>query len=214
MTAIYLQPGSVFAEDFRVQRALKEGGMGAVYVAEQLSVGAPRALKLMQPQLVRDPIMRKRFEQESRIGARIASDHVVQVVAAGVDGATGYPWMAMELLEGADLDTVLERRGALPPPEVQEIFKQLCHALAAAHAAGIVHREPTVPSRKGSSFFRARRDAWEDRRPPRWARRSPHIRAARWQVGPVAAACSLRWSPLIAPFGGECRITARRARLR
>ena len=165
MTAIYLQPGSVFAEDFRVQRALKEGGMGAVYVAEQLSVGAPRALKLMQPQLVRDPIMRKRFEQESRIGARIASDHVVQVVAAGVDGATGYPWMAMELLEGADLDTVLERRGALPPPEVQEIFKQLCHALAAAHAAGIVHREPTVSSKEGASFFRPRRTAWEDCRP-------------------------------------------------
>ena len=159
MTAIHLQPGSIFAEDFRVLRALKEGGMGAVYVAEQLSVGAPRALKLMQPQLVRDPIMRKRFEQESRIGARIASDHVVQVVAAGVDSTTGYPWMAMELLEGADLDTVLERRGALPPPEVQEIFKQLCHALAAAHAAGIVHREPTVPSTAGSSFFRARRAA-------------------------------------------------------
>jgi hypothetical protein len=91
MTAIHLQPGTVFADDFRVVRALKEGGMGAVYVAEQVSVGAPRALKLMQPQLVRDPIMRKRFEQESRIGARIQSDHVVQVVGAGVDDATRRP---------------------------------------------------------------------------------------------------------------------------
>lgn len=154
-------------------RALKAGGMGAVYIAEQLSVGAPRALMLMQPQLVCDPIMRKRFEQESRIGARIASNHVVQVVAAGVDSTTGYPWMAMELLEGADLDTVLERPGALPPPEVQEICKQLCHALAAAHAAGIVHREPTVPSTAGSSFFRSRRAAWEARRPPPQARTQP-----------------------------------------
>jgi hypothetical protein len=155
MTAIHLQPGTVFADDFRVVRALKEGGMGAVYVAEQVSVGAPRALKLMQPQLVRDPIMRKRFEQESRIGARIQSDHVVQVVGAGVDDATGYPWLAMELLEGADLDTVLERRGALPLPEVQEIFKQLCHALAAAHQAGIVHRELNPASEEGTSRFPA-----------------------------------------------------------
>lgn len=141
MTAIHLEPGSVFAEDFRVIRPLKEGGMGAVYVAEQLSVGAPRALKLMQAQLVRDPCMRRRFEQEARIGASIHSDHVVHVVSAGVDERTGLPWLAMELLEGMDLAIALERRESLPLDEVKEIFKQLCHALTAAHNAGIVHRD-------------------------------------------------------------------------
>lgn len=102
----------------------------------------------------------------------------------------------MELLEGADLDTVLERRGALPPSEVQEIFKQLCHALAAAHAAGIVHRGPTVPSIDGSSFFRARRTAWEDRRAKAQDRAKPGLRRK------------------CAGFPSGCRIAARRARLR
>ncbi|MEO7097474.1 MAG: serine/threonine-protein kinase, partial [Polyangiales bacterium] len=136
-----LANGSLFATDFRVERPLSEGGMGAVYVAEQLSTGARRALKLMHPQLVRDEKLRKRFEQEAKVGARIASDHVVQVVSAGIDEASATPWLAMELLQGEDLETYADRRGPLPLGEVTAIFAQLCHALSAAHAEGIVHRD-------------------------------------------------------------------------
>ena len=93
-------PGALFAGDYKIVRALKEGGMGAVYVAEQQSTGAMRALKLMHPQYVQDDAMRRRFEQEARAGARIQSDYVVSVIAAGVDDATGAPWIAMELLDG------------------------------------------------------------------------------------------------------------------
>jgi TPR repeat protein len=138
---ISLASGSVFARDYRVLRPLNEGGMGAVYVVEQLSTGSQRALKLMHPQFVQDPRSRQRFEQEARVGARIESEHVVQVLAAGVDDATGYPYIVMELLKGEDLAAALHRRGALTPPEVGHIFAQLCHALAAAHAAGVVHRD-------------------------------------------------------------------------
>ena len=134
-----LQPGAIFAQDFRVVRPLSQGGMGAVYVVEQLSTGNQRALKLMHPQLVTNAELRQRFVQEAKVGARIKSDHVVQVVAAGVDGEL--PWLAMELLEGDDLARVLARRGALPVDEVREIFGQLCHALGAAHAVNIVHRD-------------------------------------------------------------------------
>ena len=56
-----LSPGTVFARDYRVARPLKEGGMGAVYVAEQLSTSRPCALKVMQPELVNHPEARKRF---------------------------------------------------------------------------------------------------------------------------------------------------------
>lgn len=115
--------------------------MGAVYIAEQASTGQVRALKLMHPQLVADPRQRERFEQEARVGARITSDHVVQVIGAGIDRDSGVPWMAMELLEGEDLSTYIDRVGSLPPAEVFDIFRQLCHALGAAHAAGIVHRD-------------------------------------------------------------------------
>jgi tRNA A-37 threonylcarbamoyl transferase component Bud32 len=115
--------------------------MGAVYVAEQQSTGKPRALKLMHADLLKDAGQRARFEQEARVGALLASDHVVQVIAAGVDEATRMPWMAMELLEGEDLAACVRRRGALAPAETFEILRQACHALAAAHAAGVVHRD-------------------------------------------------------------------------
>ncbi len=131
----------VFAGDFRVLRPLSQGGMGAVYVVEQLSTGKQRALKLMLPQLVADPALRQRFNQEARIGSLIDSEHVVEVVGAGVDAATGIPWLAMELLNGEDLAHVVERRGALGAEEVLSIFEQLGHALGAAHRAGIVHRD-------------------------------------------------------------------------
>jgi len=136
-----LAPGSIFAGDYRVLGLLSAGGMGAVYVVEQLSTSKQRALKLMHPQLVADPTLRKRFELEAKIGARIDSEHVVEVQAAGVDAATGMPWLVMELLRGDDLAKTVERRGALPVAEVRAIFEQLCHAVGAAHAAGIVHRD-------------------------------------------------------------------------
>jgi serine/threonine-protein kinase len=98
-----LEPGAVFAEDYRVVRRLSEGGQGALYVVEQLSTQRRRALKLMRRDLVGQPSLRRRFEIEARVGARIKSDHVVDVIASGIEQATGTPWIVMELLEGQDL---------------------------------------------------------------------------------------------------------------
>jgi serine/threonine protein kinase len=136
-----LGPGDAFAGDFRIERTLGEGGMGAVYVAEQLSTGKKRALKVMHPQLAPDEKSRRRFTEEARIGSRIDSEHVVEVVAAGVDAPTGMPWLAMELLDGNDLSVIVQNRGALPPRAVAELFLQIGHALGNAHARGIVHRD-------------------------------------------------------------------------
>jgi len=136
-----LREGEIFASDFRVVRRLAEGGMGAVYVVEQLSTGKQRALKIMRSQLVEDPKLRQRFEQEARVGARIQSEHVVEVIGAGIDAQTGVPWLAMELLDGEDLAQHLARRGPLPTGELLEIFVQLCHAVGAAHDVGVVHRD-------------------------------------------------------------------------
>jgi serine/threonine protein kinase len=136
-----LGAGSVFAGDYRVVGPLSSGGMGAVYVVEQLSTGARRALKLMHPALVSSARLRERFEQEARVSARIPSDHVVAVLAAGVDDASGLPYLVMELLEGRDLASAALEKGSWSALEVREIFEQLCHGLGAAHALGIVHRD-------------------------------------------------------------------------
>ena len=136
-----LVEGSIFANEFRVLRPLAAGAMGAVYAVEQWRTGHQRALKLMHPGLTHDARMRARFLQESTVGARIKSEHVVHVVDAGIDADTSTPWIAMEMLEGADLHRVLALRGPLPPDEVCALFAQLCHAVDAAHKAGVVHRD-------------------------------------------------------------------------
>ena len=135
-----LHPGDAFA-GFRVVRKLSEGGMGAIYVVTQEATGRQRALKLMHPELIANTDLRDKFMQEARIGARIDSEHIVDVVDAGVEPEAGLPWLAMEMLEGEDLAALLSRRGRLELSEVHAIFEQLCHAVSAAHAAGIVHRD-------------------------------------------------------------------------
>ncbi|MFO0647566.1 MAG: peptidylprolyl isomerase [Polyangiales bacterium] len=136
-----LAPGTIFAKDYRVIRPLAEGGMGAVYVAEQLSTGKERALKVLLPRVVDDPRNRESFALEARVGSKVESDHVVEVVGAGVDEASGSPWLAMELLKGESLWERVTRRGPLARDEAATLFDQLGDALSKAHRAGVVHRD-------------------------------------------------------------------------
>ncbi len=136
-----LQPGAVFGRDFKVVRALRAGGMGAVYIVDQLSTGKARALKVMAPELTADPVTRERFVLEARAASGIESDHVVEVVTAGVDEESGCPFLVMELLKGEDLGDALARTGPLPQGDVAEILRQVGHALTQAHQQGIVHRD-------------------------------------------------------------------------
>ena len=136
-----LAPGMVLARDFKVVRALASGGMGSVYLVEQMSTGRQRALTVMHPEYARDHDSRERFTQEARAGARIKSEHVVEVVSAGVDDDTGIPWLAMELLDGEELSERMKRLHRLPPSDVLEIFRQLCHGLGEAHRTGLIHRD-------------------------------------------------------------------------
>ncbi len=132
--------GAVVGGDYEIVRLLKEGGMGAVHVAKQLSTGRSRALKILLPSLVSNPRSLERFEREARIGAEIESVHVVEVLGAGVDAALGVPWIAMELVEGSELGAFVDR-ARLSLDDAAEIARQLAHALRIAHAKGIVHRD-------------------------------------------------------------------------
>lgn len=148
--SLAFRPGDVLANDFVIEQLLSEGGMGRVFIARQHSTGKRRALKVMLPELVQDARLRERFAREAQVGARIESDHIVEVIGAGVDAATGVPWLAMELLDGKSLAQLcaeatfaqgLHERPDLMRSMAGELLRQLCHGLAAAHRAGVVHRD-------------------------------------------------------------------------
>ncbi|KIG18441.1 putative bacterial hemeoglobin [Enhygromyxa salina] len=139
--ATQLQLGTVLGEDFKILRRLGEGGMGVVFAALQITTGHERAVKVMHAPFAVDARARARFEQEARIGARIKSDHVVQVVAAGVYERTHTPWLAMELLQGQDLERHIQTGGPLPLADAALVSGQIMHAIAAAHDVGVVHRD-------------------------------------------------------------------------
>ncbi|EAU69627.1 serine/threonine protein kinase PksC [Stigmatella aurantiaca DW4/3-1] len=128
--------------------------MGTIWVALDAQLQRRVALKLMAMGLPASAQARSQFEQEARAVAQLQSPHVVQVHDYGVDGDT--PYIVMELLEGEDLEARLERQGRLPSSAVATLLQQVARALAAAHAAGIVHHDL-----KPANLFLARVDSQE-----------------------------------------------------
>src|SRR6516164_6484315 len=99
----YLSPGTIFHVRYEVVRLMRAGGMGAVYEVTNRETARRRALKTMLGRFASDADMRARFRLEATVGARIESEHVVEVFDAGVDQATGQPFIVMELLRGESL---------------------------------------------------------------------------------------------------------------
>jgi serine/threonine-protein kinase len=95
----------------------------------------------MHAHLFQSDDMRERFKREARIAADIECEYIVDVSDAGVDDATGMPFMVMELLRGEELGERLKRVGRLPPAEALTYLHQTAVALDQTHAAGIVHRD-------------------------------------------------------------------------
>jgi serine/threonine-protein kinase len=129
--------------------------MGLVYEAEHQLLGLPVALKVLRPELIEQPGMVARFHHEARCTAKLRCEHVVRVIDQGRFD-TGLPFFVMERLHGLDLRVVLERCGRLPAPLAVGYARQVCSALAEAHAAGIVHRDV-----KPSNLFVTSHDSGE-----------------------------------------------------
>jgi serine/threonine-protein kinase len=126
---------------FRIGRRLGAGGMGTVFLAEQIGVGnRPVALKVLNRKLLDDPELLLRFQNEAASTGRISHLNVVTIYESG-QADDGTPYIAMQFLEGESLRQVLKRRGALPLPEVADILQQTARGLNAAHKLGIIHRD-------------------------------------------------------------------------
>ncbi|HSK24736.1 MAG TPA: serine/threonine-protein kinase [Egicoccus sp.] len=118
---------------------LGAGGMGIVRRATDTVLHREVAIKLLADNLAADPEARQRFLHEGRAVARVADPHVVAVHDVGEDG--GRPYLVLELVDGPSLATELRRQGRLDPDDVVAVAAQALAGLAAAHRAGVLHRD-------------------------------------------------------------------------
>jgi serine/threonine-protein kinase len=138
---VELAAGSMVNANVRLTRQLGEGAMGAVWVADHLTLATEVAVKFISQQLAReDHQIVARFEQEAAVAAQIKSPHVVQTFDRGVTD-DGTPYIVMELLEGESLQDRLDRTGRLTVQQTAQVVAQVARALRKAHELGIVHRD-------------------------------------------------------------------------
>src|SRR6059058_852470 len=124
---------------YAVEARIAVGGMATVYLALDRRLEREVALKVMHPHLADDPQFTARFIREARAAARLPHPGVVAVFDQGEDH--GLLYLAMEHLVGRTLREVLDELGVLTPGEALDVLEPVLDALAAAHAAGIVHRD-------------------------------------------------------------------------
>jgi hypothetical protein len=144
-----LSPGAVVADKYRVVSRLAKGGFATVYVAEHLTTEKRLAVKMLLPHILRDEKSVRDFKFEATIDGKVDSEHLAQVYDAGIDERTGAPFLVMELLNGENLEQLVQRAGPLPPARVADYLLQVTGGLDKAHgyvdargrATPIVHRD-------------------------------------------------------------------------
>jgi serine/threonine-protein kinase len=134
-----LSAGQKLAHRFLLERRLGEGGMGSVWLARDEKLGEPVAVKVIRDVLLADASIVERFKREVSAARRILHPNVVRLHDLGEEG--GQLFLSMEYVEGESLAERIKRRGTLGLEEVRTVATQLCDALDAAHAAGVIHRD-------------------------------------------------------------------------
>jgi eukaryotic-like serine/threonine-protein kinase len=134
-----LMPGHLLAGRFLLERTLGEGGMGAVWLARDQKLGEPVAVKVIRDALLADPQSIERFKREVTAARRVLHPNVVRLHDIGEE--TNLLFISMEYVEGESIAELIRRRGPLPLPVVRPLLVQLCDALEAAHAVGVIHRD-------------------------------------------------------------------------
>ena len=124
---------------YELIRPLGHGAMATVDLARDAELDRPVALKRLAENLARDEDLQRRFLREARLAARLSHPNVVRVFDVGEDD--GRPFIAMEYVEGETLAELVAQRAPLPADEAARLGTQMCAGLAAAHAAGLVHRD-------------------------------------------------------------------------
>jgi serine/threonine protein kinase/tetratricopeptide (TPR) repeat protein len=138
-TGTSLAPGTVLGTRYEILQLLGQGGMGAVYKARDREVDRFIALKVIRPELAVNPEILHRFKQELILARQVTHKNVIRIFDLGE--ADGIKFITMEFIEGQDLKNVVTEQGKLSTEESVRVMEQVCMALEAAHAEGVVHRD-------------------------------------------------------------------------
>ena len=134
-----LEAGSVLGQRYEIMSILGVGGMGAVYQARDIELNRTVALKVIRPDLAGNQSIIDRFKQELILATQVTHRNVVRIYDLGE--SDGVKFITMEFVEGQDLRSLIFDKTKLPPAEAVEIMQQVCRALEAAHAVGVIHRD-------------------------------------------------------------------------
>ncbi len=134
-----LRTGDVLGGRYEILQLLGEGGMGAVYKAQDRELDRLVALKLIRPELAANPSILARFKQELLLSHQVTHKNVIRIYDLG--DADGVKFITMEFVEGRDLRGIIQEKKKFSPEEAVEIMQQVCHALEAAHSVGVIHRD-------------------------------------------------------------------------
>jgi serine/threonine-protein kinase len=132
--------GTVLARKYVLRELLGEGGMAAVYLADQLNLGRTVAIKILHSSLSQDPALISRFTDEARAASSLQHPHIVSIMDFG-QSETGLLYIVMEHLRGRTLSRLIAESAPLPVARVTTLLEQVLDALAEAHGQGVVHRD-------------------------------------------------------------------------
>jgi serine/threonine-protein kinase len=132
--------GTVLGGKYRILRKIGSGGIGAVYAAEHIALGSQVAIKVLRGAAAADAAEIARLRREAQVQVSIEHPNVVRVFDLD-QMPDGSIYVVMELLRGYSLAERLRERGPVAPGEGIPVFRQVCHALDAAHRLGVVHRD-------------------------------------------------------------------------
>ncbi|MDO8667321.1 MAG: serine/threonine-protein kinase, partial [Gemmatimonadales bacterium] len=136
---LFLSFQSAVAGRYSIDRELGRGGMGVVYLAKEVDLDRPVAIKLLPPAMAANAALRDRFLREARTAAKLSHPNIIPIHV--VDVVDDFVFFAMAYVEGETLMERVRRRGPLPPSEAARVLREVAWALAHAHAHGVVHRD-------------------------------------------------------------------------
>ncbi len=134
-----LDIGAVLAGRYELLKLIGQGGMGAVYKARDKELDRVVALKLIRPELAKNPEVLRRFKQELILARQVTHKNVIRIFDLGQ--SDGIKFITMDFVEGQDLRSLLLEKSKLAPEQAARIMLQICRALEAAHAEGVIHRD-------------------------------------------------------------------------